>query len=279
MIEWLAKLPEVVWAALGGSGLTLLGVWLQNLWEGKRLRQRLQHDEAQRNRERQIQLRRDIYLEAADSAVKAQRILADIARVDRPVAELGGVVAPLDLAGLSKAHLVGQFGTIQAFQELGQSLFTEMLSLLEARAEYEEAKLRSEELNDKAAQLVAHRDQFVAGLRELANRIQLTAPQVADYVQSLAKTQQEVEATLQERVKADKTLLKHQRALVLKGLEAGLNYGRAMAVVGVAVRKELEEAADFDEQAYQRLISGSYEQAKAQWGEFVDRLYDRFGGD
>lgn len=276
MIELIKELPDALWPALGASLLTLFGVWLQNIWESNRLEKRLSYDEAQRDRERQMQLRRDIYLEAADSAVKAQRVLSDIARVDKPVTEVTAI-DPFDLAGLSKAHLVGGIETIKAFQGLGQTFIDAILRLIEYRAEYEEERLKSEELRERIAQLVAYRDHVVGLVRDVTNRIQLTATQAKEYADSLAKTQQQVEATLQERAEVLQTLQKLKRQLNLAGVQAGLDYGRAMAGATVAVRKELGETAGFDEETYERLLTTAQEGISKQWKEFVDRLYDRFG--
>jgi heme exporter protein D len=157
MIELFSKVPNVVWAALGGSALTVLGVFLQNIWESRRLKQKLDHEAEQRRLDRQIQLRREIYLEAADSAVKAQRILGVIARPDRGLQEIVGEFdTSLDIAGLSKVHLVGKLATIRAFQDLGLSLSEQMLDLIRARIEFENAKAALTALDDRVAQAVAY---------------------------------------------------------------------------------------------------------------------------
>lgn len=65
MLEVLAFVPEAVWAAVGGALLTLLGVAFQNRAETRRLKVRLAHEAEQRTRERDLQLRRDLYLQTS----------------------------------------------------------------------------------------------------------------------------------------------------------------------------------------------------------------------
>src|ERR1035438_3295871 len=69
-------LPTIIVAALMGSALTLLGVFLQNLFENYRNNKKLKHEAGQKNRDREMTLRRDVYLEAASEMARAARYIA-----------------------------------------------------------------------------------------------------------------------------------------------------------------------------------------------------------
>lgn len=64
------KIPDVVWAALGASLLTLVGVFTQNLWEGRRLAHRWNETQAR------IQTRQEDQRAATERLGLAQRGLA-----------------------------------------------------------------------------------------------------------------------------------------------------------------------------------------------------------
>jgi hypothetical protein len=62
-------LPEVVWAAIISSLIAWFGVFLQNRNETKRNKLRLEHDAIQRDKEREMGLRREVYLGAKEPPV------------------------------------------------------------------------------------------------------------------------------------------------------------------------------------------------------------------
>ena len=71
VITWLTSIPHVVWAAIIASGLTIFGVTLANRANKKCLILQLNHDAQQKDKEREMQLRRDVYIEAAEAIAEA----------------------------------------------------------------------------------------------------------------------------------------------------------------------------------------------------------------
>lgn len=100
----LTKIPNVVWAALLASGLTLLGVMLSNWSNTKRLIRQLSHDSDEKQRDRINAIRKDVYLKAAEEAAKASSYLGKIPQLDPSkeniadgLSEFFGVAAKLQL--------------------------------------------------------------------------------------------------------------------------------------------------------------------------------------
>jgi hypothetical protein len=115
IINWLVSIPDVVWAAIGGSGLTLLGVFIQ-----------LRHDAKQRNKEREMSLRRDVYLPAAEQIAAAINYLAQISNSNfdeqgkmEPIHNFIAIVAKINVVGsdetvIASNILVGKFNSLFA---------------------------------------------------------------------------------------------------------------------------------------------------------------------
>ena len=81
LLHLLETIPAAVYAATTASTITLIGLSLQNRGESKRNFERLVHDARQRDREREMTLRRDVYLEAAEAMAQAQEYLAGFTNV------------------------------------------------------------------------------------------------------------------------------------------------------------------------------------------------------
>ena len=62
-------------AVLAAAGLSLLASWLSNRNSRVQLQMQLAHDATQRDREREMALRRDVYLPAIEAIVRTQASL------------------------------------------------------------------------------------------------------------------------------------------------------------------------------------------------------------
>lgn len=115
----LTQIPNVVWAALLASGLTLLGVMLSNWSNTKRLIKQLSHDSNEKERDRINALRKDVYLRAAEEAAKVNSYLGKIPQLDPSkeniadgLSEFFGVAAKLQLVSQPEtSNLAGELVT------------------------------------------------------------------------------------------------------------------------------------------------------------------------
>src|SRR3546814_3446523 len=115
----LTQIPNVVWASLLASGLTLLGVMLSNWSNTKRLIKQLSHDSNEKERDRINALRKDVYLRAAEEAAKVSSYLGKIPQLDPSkeniadgLSEFFGVAAKLQLVSQPEtSNLAGELVT------------------------------------------------------------------------------------------------------------------------------------------------------------------------
>ena len=84
-----ASIPAAVWAGIIGAILALSGVLLSNRSNTSRLRIQLQHDAAEKARERTAALRREVYLRAIEELVRANSHLAGLPSLDPTKVNIG----------------------------------------------------------------------------------------------------------------------------------------------------------------------------------------------
>ena len=101
-MNFLAAIPDVVWAAVGASIITLLGVFAQ-----------LKHDAKQRNREREMQLRREVYLPAAEHMAATISYIGKLPNIDF---DIHGETEPIQrvIVSVAKINIIGSDETIAA---------------------------------------------------------------------------------------------------------------------------------------------------------------------
>jgi hypothetical protein len=78
IFDLVENVPPVIWSGVIASMLTLGGVLLANRDNTKRLLVQLDHDGKQKDRDRLLNLRKDVYLQAPKEAVKAMAYLGNL---------------------------------------------------------------------------------------------------------------------------------------------------------------------------------------------------------
>lgn len=114
------NIPQTVWTALMGSGLTLLGVIFANRHSRKQLKTQLAADSDEKAKQRRAELRKAVYLEGAEELVKANTVISAL-----PQTDLSKVNAGLELKGffasMIKLQLVGDPRTARLASGLASS--------------------------------------------------------------------------------------------------------------------------------------------------------------
>lgn len=104
---------EVVLAAIMASSITLGGVYFANRHARKLQRDALDQDATQREKERKMSLRRDVYLPAADSILRAQNLIMRALDPDTQVEEIY-LQLPNEFYIIKRTLVIGSDRTIQS---------------------------------------------------------------------------------------------------------------------------------------------------------------------
>ncbi len=122
--------------ALISAGAALIGalggVLLTNKSNNKRILVELEHDATQRDREREMDLRKDVYLKIAEEMTVAQQFLAGLPQVDFTKIDSSQFLKGFFIAS-SKIHIVGKYDTVEAVSitmKYFTSSFMKLMSLI-----------------------------------------------------------------------------------------------------------------------------------------------------
>lgn len=129
LIDFLSSVPEVIWSGVIASGLTVGGVLISNRSNTKRLRLQLQHDSAEKARERHATLRREVYLKAVEELTKVGGFLVSLPQKDPAKENLGEGIQSFAVAA-AKLQLVAEPKTADLARELSAAYGVLNLKLL-----------------------------------------------------------------------------------------------------------------------------------------------------
>ena len=132
LLNYVAMIPNVVWAAILASALTLFGVMLSNRSNTSRLIKTIEHESAENEKDRIHALRKDVYLQTAEAMAEVGSYLSKIPQMDPLKENLADGFSGFFVASI-KLQLVAESGTAKLANEL-TARYTEMLFLLLAKA-------------------------------------------------------------------------------------------------------------------------------------------------
>lgn len=271
LLHLLEAVPAAVYAATTASTITLIGLWLQNGGESRRNMERLDHDARQRDREREMTLRRDVYLEAAEALAQAQEYLAAFANVDAAPQQHEAMIKGVG-ADLNKVHIVGSMSTVTAVVEANQ-YFSQAVSDLSIHKlpirriaqdiEYQQTVIGSAS---------ARRDEALASMKELTRSGGVHA-RAWDLQQKIFNDEQnEIDVALAKRESLQRQLAQLQADFVKRCAAAGLALGRLVVSANLAIRRELELGLDAGE--YRLLMQRSHCNLERAVAEFHQSIKD-----
>lgn len=124
LVALVTVIPEAVWSGILAAAIALAGVLIANRSNTSRLRVQLEHDAAEKQRERASVLRRDVYLRAVEEMAKANNFLGSLPQQDPTKGNLAdglqgffSTAAKVQLVAEPKTallvmRLVGQYGEL-----------------------------------------------------------------------------------------------------------------------------------------------------------------------
>lgn len=161
----LATIPATFWGVVIGSFLTLLGVNITNRAGDRRQRAQFEHEFKLKKEERELTLRKDIYLDAAEAMHGGALALGSFANLDLPVAEITkGLVAKMP--AVAKVHIIARQDTIKAVAQASVALSAALTRLTAQRMPLESAKGNLRILQDGLAGFEKDRDRWLEGMKE-----------------------------------------------------------------------------------------------------------------
>lgn len=254
LLQLLNAVPSAVYAATTASTITLFGLWLQNRGESRRNSERLDHDAGQRDREREMTLRREVYLKAAEAMAHAQEYLAGLANAEVSPQQHEAMIKGVG-ADLNKVHIVGSMPTIRAIVEANQFFAQAVSDLSVHKLPLRRIAQEIDYQQQVIASASARRDEALATMKEMT-RTGGEHARAWDLQQKIFNDEQnEIDVALGKREGLQRELAQSQADFVKRCADAGLALGQLVVNANLAIRRELE--LGLDAPAYRELMEHS----------------------
>jgi hypothetical protein len=269
MIGLIKQVPDVVWAAIIASGLTLGGVLLSN--RNSRLQQHaaLQHDAHQRDREREMSLRREVYIAAAEAISNRCNSIFRLADPAVSFQDLAGDQDKYaaDSVALAKIDMVGAEVTVQAVNAVSQESGAAFLELMLKRVPLADRQNEIELLKNGIDRLLKEQEQCV----ELTKQMTLTGnpDQWAWTVMNnrLESVRTQIEQYMRQRDELSDTQQKESLDLFRLCWERYAAFSRLVPPAILALRDEL--GLPIDKEAYMRSFDDNARRGESIINEFI----------
>jgi hypothetical protein len=254
----LSSIPDVVWAALGGSGLTLLGVFVQ-----------LRHDAKQRNNERQMRLRRDVYLPAAEQLTATIGYVAKLPNVDL---DNQGEMEPISgfMSAAAKINIIGSNETIAATNALVGKVSSVVLQLMPKKLPLVKLKHEIKVYEKIVTDCEARTQRALADMRAL-NFSKESDQGLWKLVKSdFERAQQDSEKYRNELATKWDQYMKLFCDMLIECVECSKQIQDFITPALIAIRKELR--LPFDQEQYRKLVEQVNREGKQAFDNFVAEL-------
>lgn len=265
----LESVPVVFYAATIASFMTLTGMWLQSRAESKRNLERLTHDALQRDRERDMALRREVYLRAAEAMAQAQEYLSGFANPAISPQQHEAMIKGVG-ADLNKVHIVASLSTVKAVVEANQ-FFVRAVADLSVKKRPIEALMHEIEREQRVIESAeARRDEALTTMKEMNRSATGTRPLWDTQSRVFHDEQNDIDGALARKERLQQRLASKQSELARLCAKAGLEFGRRVVNANLAIRRELE--LPLDAQDYLSLMQRSHDTLGHEVDEFHRRI-------
>jgi hypothetical protein len=241
-MRWFDANAAALWAIVGAicaAGIALLAVWLSNRNSRRQLAMLLVADKQQRERDRSMAVRRDVYIPAAEAIARIQNVITELAdfRADH-VVHSRQITA--DLGSLAKVSVLGTDATVAAISRLTAASTLCYLQLTAMREH-----LLQRQRTVKAA--ITARDNAASQRRQIADLFHQAFKTDNNDATVLRRLQTQFEgddrAAKERQTEVDRLLEAHtneERGVRLRVLEMNQEVLRHVPDALLAVRRELE---------------------------------------
>jgi len=233
---------------------TLSGVFVANLSQNKRLRAQLAHEREMKNREREMSLRKDVYLAGAEAVYAGLLAVNRFANLETPHEKV--IEGYLDKApSLAKVHIIAKEETVKALVAFSAALDTLFVRLFARRGPLVSEKQKIDALVTQA-DITDKENSRTLELIKQYNLEGLTDQNRRDWLQrNFDFEQKQSKAARQEAASLAVTLYLKQLQLMEDCTDEKNKLVRLLIPVVFSIRKELE--LSIDEVEYRRVLDAA----------------------
>ena len=271
IIGLLEGISPTFYAFFLGSILTIIGVVLTNISNTKRLRMQHEYEREMRNKERDLNMRREVYMgamEAISAGVTAVSRFSELSETPEALMESYSKLSP----SLGKVTIVGENKTIEALGNFQLELNGAFLRLSAKREKFDRLIQENETMENKIASLEEEVEHLSRALIQAENE--------GEDSETISRIQQQYDLTQQRladlQVKGEEVgnrLMSQVVKLVQAAMEEAGSLNNLLAPLISLMRKELE--LPFNEEHFAQILK----EGNQALIDYMATFFENFGTD
>jgi hypothetical protein len=213
-----------------------------------------------------MDLRREVYLEAAEGLAEAQLLLTRFAHPDFKPDQIAGP-AGSRIGWYNKVQVVASIETFEAFAR-GEALFqSALVGLIPKRYELDQVQLRLHSVQARKNQLAQYQQALHPGLKGVLAQGAPAGVNLRDFYQGILEAQAQIDKLAVEEAELLTEKADRQRALLFDVTRRAAELRRLIAEAMVALRLELDLPVETDR--YRAAIEEVLEKSDAAWRQLL----------
>jgi hypothetical protein len=245
------KIPSTLWGVLIGSLFTIIGVIMANRGNLKALRIQHQHDRMQRDRERELLMKKEIYLEAMKALNERISEILRMGSTDystniNPHYQSGGDSA------IGKIDIVADMETITAVHSLGAEITAAHMRISLKQIQIQQIKNDISILNMRIDAAMKDCNYLIDCMKEAVSAEITDEKRFNKLQEDYDFKQNKIQEFIGKKSEIEKEFLRTGLELVKASVHETTNITSLIAPVVHAMRAELELPFDYD--SYNQII-------------------------
>lgn len=269
IVDLLLKIPAVVWSGIVASAITLSGVLLINWSNTNRLKLQLGHDAAEKAKQRKADIRKEVYLLAAEQIVKANMHLATLPQLNLSETNASDGLQGF-FAAAAKLQIIAETKTALMVSEL-VGFYAELLFKMLAKArpihDLETSARIAGEHYDRASSEISR---ILSSMAQYNESAKLDEPAFIALNHSFEAQQKLADKYSKER----NDFLSRKNSLHLAFTQELLlemkKVSKESMLTMIEIRKELEVSSDINE--FMRQLERQHQKITTQMNAFLEKL-------
>jgi hypothetical protein len=245
----LSTVPATFWGVVAGAFFSLAGVWLTNRAGDKRLARQFAHEHDKLKKDREMSLRKDIYLSAAEAIAMSMKALGGFANPDMGHADIVQFHEKSGVA-IAKVPIVGSTKTIEALQNFSNEMSAAFFRLAIPHSRLVAIKQQIAGVDRLTAASFNERDRLLEMMKQYNFDGSSDDRKWEFLTHSFRSETSSIESRAAERNNLVQQLLLQQLAVLNECIAQTEALSEILVPVISAVREELE--LPFDEQTYRQ---------------------------
>jgi hypothetical protein len=269
MLALLEKIPATFWGVIVGSFFTIIGVALANSGSYQRLREQLEHERAEKTKDREMALRKEVFLAATEAISVGINSIGRFSDLDISHDQLTRDYVEKSPA-IAKVHVIAKTKTVKAAVNFAGELGAVYLKLMPRRVVLWREKEQIIFFDNQIAEFGKERDRILELMKQ-HNIEGIVDKRRWNVLQdNFAFEQNRIQQAILDRNNRLKSLNQQQLEFMRDCLSETASLGKFLIPILSGVREELE--LPFDEAIYREVIDAVVAKQEESIGLFIEKL-------